>query len=290
MSVDLRTRSDADVAPVDPIDLFEHVLPRSFEARPHVAQAAGRRPLRPLLLEVEGRRWTLRSVDDDTKVVVEAGDTAADAPRRAHVRLRADQVSDLATDQVTPIGLLTAGDLDQPRRHPDGGPRPHRPGGQPGRSPLQADRDHVEHLRRPVAQGLQPRPPQLRVLQPDRRRVRHRCGARVGPAARDRRLAPGPRVALAPRHRRARAARRVPRHGGRRRHGPPQLHAAPRRTADRTRATSAVHRIPPATTQRRCHAPRPATPDADRPRAGAAHHRPAGIRHRRAGGVTPSPP
>ena len=59
----------------------------------------------------------------------------------------------------------------------------------------EADRRRVGHLRRAVAQGLQTRPPQLRLLRHDRRYLRDGRGRDIRPATGDRRVAPRPGVA-----------------------------------------------------------------------------------------------
>ena len=60
---------------------------------------------------------------------------------------------------------------------------------QPHRGAVQADRHRGRDLRRPVAQGLQPRAPQLRVLLAHGRHLRDGRRRRVGAAPRRRRLA-----------------------------------------------------------------------------------------------------
>ena len=94
----------------------------------------------------------------------------------------------------------------------------------------------------PVAQGLQPRPPLLRVLQPHRRRVGDGRRRRERPAARPCRLAPRARVAVV----RAAAVRpplRRPPDAHRRRDRPPQLHAAHGAAADRAGAPGHVQQL-----------------------------------------------
>ena len=96
---------------------------------------------------------------------------------------------------------------------------------QPRRGAGQADRRRRGHLRRAVAQGLQPRQPLVPVLLADRRHLGHRRGRAVGPAPGRGRVAPRPDPA------RVRTA------------GP---RPAPARPADRAPATS------PSTSAARC--------------------------------------
>ena len=60
-SVDFRTRTDADVTPVDAAAFFGDVLPRLIAEHAELA-VPGARELapRPLAIEVHGESWTLR--------------------------------------------------------------------------------------------------------------------------------------------------------------------------------------------------------------------------------------
>jgi len=107
MSVDVRTRIDGDEPAVDPGDLFETQLPAALDAaRSRLAPSLDDLHLRTLTIEVDDDRWTLARVDD--AVVVSAG-PVRDA---VTLRLTSDQLRDLVTDQVTPIGWLASGTLD----------------------------------------------------------------------------------------------------------------------------------------------------------------------------------
>ena len=107
MSVDVRTRIDGDEPAVDPGDLFETQLPAALDAaRSRLAPSLDDLHLRTLTIEVDDDRWTLARVDD--AVVVSAG-PVRDA---ITLRLTSDQLRDLVTDQVTPIGWLASGTLD----------------------------------------------------------------------------------------------------------------------------------------------------------------------------------
>jgi len=106
MSVDLRTRSDADPVSFDAITFLDHELPAALAAR-HQTRTRPHAPLPALLLEVEGARWTLAFAGEEP--VVRAGATDDDPIR---LRLSSSLLQDLATDQITPIGMMTGGTLD----------------------------------------------------------------------------------------------------------------------------------------------------------------------------------
>jgi hypothetical protein len=108
-SVDVRTRTAADVGPVDPGWFFDEELPRLARERASLVAAGGRElGPRPLAVEVDGRAWTLAL--DDGRVTVTPG---ADGPP-AHVRLGEEDLADVVHDLRTPMGLFTGGDLDMP--------------------------------------------------------------------------------------------------------------------------------------------------------------------------------
>ena len=110
MALDLRTRSDADPVAVDAAGFFATDLPAALASRwPQPDRPLP--PLNPLLLEVDGDRWTL-SFDGDRPTVA-PGDPVTD--RWTHLRLTAGQLQDLVVDLITPIGLMTAGALDLPK-------------------------------------------------------------------------------------------------------------------------------------------------------------------------------
>lgn len=109
-SVDLRTRTGADVRPVDAATFFGEELPARFAE--HGALAAdGARQLgvRPFGFDVDGARWTVRLTGGTLGV-----DPGTDD---AHAVVRLDNVGlhDLVNDLRTPMGFLTGGDLDMPR-------------------------------------------------------------------------------------------------------------------------------------------------------------------------------
>jgi hypothetical protein len=109
MSVDLRTRVDGPHEAIAPDRFFGEDLPAALDAHADAVAGVSWVAPRPLTVEVDGEAWTL-SVEDDGRVEVAAG-------RRdgaAHVRLSAEQVDGLATDQQTFVGMWTGGTLDQP--------------------------------------------------------------------------------------------------------------------------------------------------------------------------------
>jgi len=117
-TVDQRTRRDRDVPPVDPVHFLGTELPALLEARSGLVPPAAEFELRPLVLRVDGAAWLLRR-ESIGFTVGPVGDTVVEAlaiaERIVEVRLTASQLGDLVNDQVTPIGLMTAGTLDQPR-------------------------------------------------------------------------------------------------------------------------------------------------------------------------------
>ena len=118
MSVDLRTRWDDEVVSVDPDDFFDRTLPDLFATHRELLETAAHLDLRPMTVVVGERRWTLARTGANAPtpggvhvVAAEPGDE----PAPVEVHLTPGQVVDLVTDQVTPIGLMTGGTLEQTR-------------------------------------------------------------------------------------------------------------------------------------------------------------------------------
>ena len=107
MPVDLRTRFDDSPEPVDPHAFFADGLGRRLDAAPGLVAAMETLDLRPVAVTVDGTTWTLRR-DGTGRPSVSAG-RAADV--QEHWTLTGDQAARVLTDQVTPVGLMTAGDL-----------------------------------------------------------------------------------------------------------------------------------------------------------------------------------
>jgi hypothetical protein len=108
-SIDMRTRTADDVALVDAADFFERLLPALIAERAGLAVRAAREfAVRPISFRVERDAWTVR-LDGDS-FVVDRGDENATAV----VVLSPSELADIVNDLLTPIGLLTGGDLDMP--------------------------------------------------------------------------------------------------------------------------------------------------------------------------------
>jgi hypothetical protein len=108
-SVDVRTRTAADVRDVDADDFFDRELPRVFEERATLAAPGARElALQPLAIEVDGQRWTLSFDGHRFEVTPERGAAAT------FVRLDAGALTDVVNDLITPMTLFTAGELDMP--------------------------------------------------------------------------------------------------------------------------------------------------------------------------------
>ncbi len=104
----MRTRLDADIETLDPARFFGAELPDALEAADALlteARAVLRLP--PLVVEVDGESWTLQG--DDAGIVVRRGATTEDGA--LVLKLDASQLTDLVTDQVTPMGWFSSGAL-----------------------------------------------------------------------------------------------------------------------------------------------------------------------------------
>lgn len=110
-SVDVRTRTGADVRDVHADAFFNEELPALLRDRGHLAGPGARQLApRPLAIEVDGTTWTLALTDDEPGLRLTPGADGA----VAHVRLDAEGLHDLVNDLRTPMGFLTGGDLDMP--------------------------------------------------------------------------------------------------------------------------------------------------------------------------------
>lgn len=119
MTVDLRTRRDDQQLAVEAVDFFGRELPQRLRTHRDLIPPPEEFELRPIVFRADGGVWLLRR-DGDGDVVVsaiddEAVEALADLERIVEVRLTPAQLSDIVNDQVTPIGMMTAGTLDQPR-------------------------------------------------------------------------------------------------------------------------------------------------------------------------------
>jgi hypothetical protein len=108
MSVDLRTRVDADQVPVETGPFFREKLPSLFDAqRDDIVPGASELGLTDLCIETDGEPWTLAWEGD--RVSVKQGNVGG-----ARVRLSAEQLSDIVNDQSTPVALMSNLLLDMP--------------------------------------------------------------------------------------------------------------------------------------------------------------------------------
>lgn len=108
MSVDLRTRVDAEQALVEAAAFFRETLPARLDAHlAGIAPGAAQLRLPDFCIETEGEPWTLSWVGD--RVAVKPGHQGA-----ARARLTGEQLSDLVNDQSTPVAFMSNGVLDMP--------------------------------------------------------------------------------------------------------------------------------------------------------------------------------
>jgi len=109
VSVDVRTRSAADVRAVDPIDFFDHELPELIaEGAALAVPGACELHPRPLAFEIDGRSWTLSLAGNGLSIKPGSDEV------EAVVRLDPDGLHDLVNDLRTPMGFFVGGDLDMP--------------------------------------------------------------------------------------------------------------------------------------------------------------------------------
>ncbi|UUO00328.1 hypothetical protein M4D79_14885 [Mycolicibacterium novocastrense] len=105
MSVDVRTRVDGEPALIEPAEFFETTLPRLFvDSNERLAPSLQQRAPRPLTVSVDDQRWTL-GVDGRRMACVRGAATGTE------LRIDAEQLAALVSDQVTPMGWLTTGTL-----------------------------------------------------------------------------------------------------------------------------------------------------------------------------------
>lgn len=108
MSVDMRTRSDAEQAPVEAGSFFREILPGLLDAN-HTLLVPGASELRldSLCIETDGEPWTLAWAGD--RVSVSPGHRG-----QSRVLLTAEQLTDIVNDQSTPIALMSNALLEMP--------------------------------------------------------------------------------------------------------------------------------------------------------------------------------
>ena len=108
MSVDLRTRSDAEQTSVDVGPFFRETLPALLDVHHAVfAPGASELSLDSLCIETDGEPWTLSWNGD--RVSVSSGHHG-----QSRVLLTAEQLTDIVNDQSTPIALMSNALLEMP--------------------------------------------------------------------------------------------------------------------------------------------------------------------------------
>ncbi len=104
---DLRTRWDDEPEHVDPVIWFGRELTDLIAREPDLVASAAGLDLRPVVVEIDAHAVTLRRGQGGVPEVVDGADPDA----QEHWTLTADQASRVLTDLVTPVGLMTAGEL-----------------------------------------------------------------------------------------------------------------------------------------------------------------------------------
>jgi Phytanoyl-CoA dioxygenase (PhyH). len=113
MSVDLRTRFDEDVQPTTAAEFFDVRVPGLIATQPDITASTERLDLRPLAVVVDTTAWTMWRDDSNHLHVARSSDSTPEPVETW--RLTGAQLSDVVNDQVTPVGLMTAGNLDLER-------------------------------------------------------------------------------------------------------------------------------------------------------------------------------
>jgi hypothetical protein len=109
VSLDFRSRSEDDIAAVDPADFFGAVLPDAAERHlPLVAPGARELGVEPFTIETADAAWTLALEGD--RLHITEGDTG-----EAATRLTDAQFADVVNDLATPMTYLTGGTLSMRR-------------------------------------------------------------------------------------------------------------------------------------------------------------------------------
>ena len=109
VSLDVRTRSDDDVVPVDVEEFFGQRLPELAASRGGLAiPGAIELGVRPITVDTPAGAWTMSVGPDAIRIL--PGDDGA-----ALVRVDAQDLTDIVYDLRTPMTFLTAGTLDMER-------------------------------------------------------------------------------------------------------------------------------------------------------------------------------
>ncbi len=109
VTLDLRTRTDDDILPVDVATFFDHDLPILIEKHGDLAvPGAAELRVEPFAIETPSGTWTLALAGDLLSVT--RGDRGD-----ALVRLSDEDMADVVNDLKTPMTFLTGGTLDMVR-------------------------------------------------------------------------------------------------------------------------------------------------------------------------------
>jgi hypothetical protein len=109
VSLDLRTRTDADIRSISTRAFFDDELPALVQQHGDLVVAGARElGVEPIAVETPSGTWTLALRGDD--LAIARGDSG-----RACVRLSDEDVSDLVNDLKTPMTYVTAGTLAMAR-------------------------------------------------------------------------------------------------------------------------------------------------------------------------------
>ena len=112
-TIDLRTRFDGDLPATTAVAFFDADLPRLFSTEAEIVASTERLDLRPLAVLVDEVAWTVWRDESRQLQVAHASATTPDPVETW--RLTAQELSDVVNDQVTPVGLMTAGSLSLER-------------------------------------------------------------------------------------------------------------------------------------------------------------------------------
>ncbi len=107
MSVDLRIRRDDEPQTVTAVEFFDEYLPIRFVTETDIVASTERLDLRPLAVRVGDAVWV---VWRDTTLHVARSATTTPEPVETWDLTEA-RLADIVTDQVTPVGLMTSGEL-----------------------------------------------------------------------------------------------------------------------------------------------------------------------------------
>ena len=113
MSVDLRSRWDDAPESVDPTEFFATTLGQLLATEPDVVASTERLDLRPIAVTVADSTWIFWRDHDTIRVAA----ISASTPEPVETwLLTVEQLRDIVADLVTPVGLMTAGQLHLDRQ------------------------------------------------------------------------------------------------------------------------------------------------------------------------------